>query len=90
MDEAQQPPLSVDASQYSEGVEGSEGSDSPYQLNEFDALRSAGRDWQYLLKLLDSGILFCVRRGKYLIIAAGRVSACLAFCPSTLLTSSLF
>ena len=30
MDETQQPPLSVDASQYFEGVEES---DSPYQLN---------------------------------------------------------
>ena len=72
LDDSVRSPLTVDRSNYSQSTEAKE-SHGPYVLNDFDAERSQGRDWVYLLKILESGILFCVRRGKYLLMAAGRV-----------------
>jgi hypothetical protein len=65
-------PLTVDCSQYSMTTETY--SDT-YTPNVFDAERAAGKDFEYLLKILGFGHLFCKSRGKLLAMAAGHVSS---------------
>jgi hypothetical protein len=78
MEETPRAPLTVDRTQYSAATEANDNDNNSsrgtYVLNEFDAARSVGRDWSHLLKVLKSGPLFCVRRSKYIIVAAGHVS----------------
>lgn len=48
--------------------------DPSYELDPFDAQRSVGRDWSYLLKGLQAGPLVSQVKGKQIVIASGFVS----------------